>query len=315
MAVGGGGIVIRDRIAKFIKERPALSAFLTIALIFEGLRFVFLPPIIIEGLFLIGAHFALTDSFAPHHILAYIGALLPIVPTIIFGWIVWMQNQKLHDVNTKLHEQNLRISEDIMKHASYNFLLLKEAVIIVTRNYSDSTKLHENKIELKYDGSDCFNEVECAEYDLLLNFEGEAFDKTPIHEVEMESLDFSFLPLCDYAETYGRSRSRFERDYFSWSSVKGYPIPTIKINSEESGSGGKYDFVVQCYIPQYFINDVLTKRLFTMPVITMQVSYVNMLGVKVSVFHTLRLKPLDRLEDRFKIDELTKFEKVDIKKR
>ena len=268
-----------------------------IIFVLTGLMLVFLP-IFVDGLFWIGSYVALTNSFEPHQILSYIGAVLPIVPAVILGWAVWRQNQKLHDMNAKLQKQNLRISQDAVKNASYNFLSLKNVAISAKDlGWSDTTKFQQNAIELRYNRSDRCNG---SKYALWLNFEGEAHDKAPICKIEIKNLMLSF-------EVVGIN---VDERLAAWPFSKTYSTSATKISNDEN----KYVFKLECYIPQYFSNGILTGSSFTNLKISMCVSYVNALNVRVQVTHTLELHRNQPSAETWSIsNEKTEFGEIDVK--
>ena len=71
------------------------------------------------------------------------------------------QNEKLHYINVELQKQNMRISQDPLISASFNFLDIKSV-----KNVADNT-----------------------DYDVKIEFATDSFTDTPLREVEVESLE------------------------------------------------------------------------------------------------------------------------------
>lgn len=127
---------ILNKLLEFIIKHPLRSGIV-------ALMIILCVPFIIDLLFPNNSDRAIfTTHFHPSHILAYIGALMPIVPASILGYIVWKQNKQLHDKNVDLENKGIGLQEDMKT-------LQQEANALNARMQETNNKLIEqnNKIQ------------------------------------------------------------------------------------------------------------------------------------------------------------------------
>ena len=114
---------------------------------------IMLPTFVERVLFGVGNYIPMTTNFVPQHILSYIGSILPIIPTAILGWVVWKQNERLHEKNTTLEETNVKIASDAFdlneKMQSLNLELQRQNIEMTRQPNEQNQKMQELSIYLQ----------------------------------------------------------------------------------------------------------------------------------------------------------------------
>lgn len=269
---------------------------------------LFAPVIVERVLFALGNRFALTTVFEPNQVLAYMSAIFPLFATIIFSWLLLKQNQNLNDINEKLQKQNMRISQDSLINASFNFLDIEsvkfEIVGPVSRGYSMDSGL-QKKINFIYQDPPITNS---SDYDMKMEFYANSFSDIPIREIEIEMLNFEF----DISMQKG-NRTITEKFCMEHGSVS-----VVQVKKAKKYESVEYDYVfaIYLYIPRYYMSlQILNEYIkgLVNAKIHLESSHVNMLNVRVKLSHKLYLTKSRRDYVYLIKDHQVEFKDMDIK--
>lgn len=221
-----------------------------------------------------------------------------------------VQNEKLHEMNRKLQAQNMQISQDSLKHASYNFLSLKATAIHVVKFDRFTQPNISNVIQLNYVPVE--NVLCSEEYAVQFTFYGLSYADTPLDKIKIESLSLMILHegLRDNSSLIDTFKAKLEDDT--------YDIPVIKVGKQlanqkklDMSNIGEIDycFTLDCHIPRFY--NIIQQGNFDKGNIEICISYVNMLKVKTTFVHILSLvKYQNGNRVIFRSDESLKFVKI-----
>ena len=250
-------------------------------------------PIVINVFFDVGENRPfITTRFSHIDILVYVGAIIPFFATVIFSLLILRQNENLNKINKDLQAQNMRISQYSLTNTSFNYLTIKSIIITpknsVTRSGGFKSK---NKIILNYLDSNL--PYDSTDNELEICFSSKSYSNFPIKEIEVEQLNLEFKINLENTVIPERFGTEMHND----STI----FPTIK----KSTSDG-YNFTMYFYIPSYHntMSDVLNN--INDLKISLSVSYINMLNVKIPLLHDLKLSKkgtTKRVSFEFEVDD------------
>ena len=170
---------------KFIKRPLIVFAILTLLFI------TFIVPRIVDGLFWIGNfHPLVSTHLSSGDMLAHVGSVISLIATIVLGWIVYVQADKIAKTEVQVAKNN-------MKNDTYNFLSIKsiEMSSSARPQIQDLPTWDKNidggRLVLSYPSDKTINapDYNAAIY-LNLAMEGHALKEVPLEEVEVYSVDF-----------------------------------------------------------------------------------------------------------------------------
>ena len=118
-----------------------------------------LMPKLVELLFRLGDYWALTESFDSAQILGYIQAVLPLLGTIIFSWLVLKQNKQIHAENKKIQTRMNDLEAETLKNNYFNHMDIVDVNANNAWGINGIKVIEMNNTKCHKDFIDCFSGI------------------------------------------------------------------------------------------------------------------------------------------------------------